>query len=596
MLSLMGRPDLAMLTEQANETAHKDHKVYARRPALRSNSSFHITTQPPPSISQLCTAAVPIEDPVIPPTEVDFHSLEEASSDHSVAARFSDDMRIIDVARMLNYTQEVKVQMHESIAEMTSTDVARHYSNFFVGIIKRTMSLPFGGACLWYKTDSNVAASVPMIKLDIRISSPAILIQPDLAKVEPLAWPRFHAGVAAGLSLSVKPEEFDSSQISLARPEELDDRHAGYLLGLGLNQHLRSINRVQIFRYLEIKHEMTSIGVLLGLSSAFIGTADPRVSSIIAAHVPAMHPTESIQLQVSPLTQSAGFVSFGILHMGTGNRRLSDVIHPLCGARLWASDVRKRTESDTPAHKDLMRTFKSLIQGDGAHPLPGLNQPTTTIDVSVTSPSATLALALLYLKTGRLEYIRPDLLMIRTLARGLIMWYSIKVEMDWMESFVPPVILEAIERAEKQKKKLRADWEMSYWSIICGAALAMALKYAGSADCAVHSILLSLYDRLFKAISKPALHVQAKVRRTCLRSCHNVITLGLAIVMAGTGELELLKRLRLAHGNTTETTGYGTHVVLISRLDYCSWGRAIHVQHFQPSSGLLGVCIISDFS
>ncbi|KAA1069674.1 Anaphase-promoting complex subunit 1 [Puccinia graminis f. sp. tritici] len=595
---LMGRPDLAMLTEQANETVAKDLKVNARRPALRSNSSFHITTQPPPSISQLCAAAVLIEDPVFPPAELDFHSLEEASPDHSVAARFSDDMRIIDAAKMLNYTREVKVKMHESIAEMTSTDVARHYSSFFVGIIRRTMSLPFGGACFWYKTDSNVAANVPMIKLDIRISSPAILIQPDLAKVEPLAWPRFHAGVAAGLSLSVRPEEFDSSQISLARPEELDDRHAGYLLGLGLNQHLRSINRVQIFRYLETKHEMTSIGVLLGLSSAFIGTADPRVSSIIAAHVPAMHPTESIQLQVSPLTQSAGFVSFGILHLGTANRRLSDGMlremgrtwrvltdtpdgcresYTLCaGIGYGLVMLGKGTESDTPAHKDLMRTFKSLIQGDGAHPLPGLNQPTTTIDVSVTSPAATLALALLYLKTGRseaamlceipqtparLEYIRPDLLMIRTLARGLIMWQSIKVDMDWMESFVPPVILEAIERAEKQKKKLRADWEMSYWSIICGAALAMALKYAGSADCAVHSTLLTLYDRLFKAISKPALHVQAKVRRTCLRSCHNVVTLGLAIVMAGTGELEILKRLRLAHGNTTETTGYGTHVV-----------------------------------
>ncbi|PLW23072.1 hypothetical protein PCASD_10528 [Puccinia coronata f. sp. avenae] len=595
---LMGRPDLAMLTEQASEAFAKDHQECARRPELRSNPSFHINVQPPPSISQLCAAAVIIEDPVISPTELEFQSLEEVSSDHSVAARFSDDMRIIDVAKMLNYTQEVKVKMHESIAEMTSTDVARHYSNFFVGIIRRTMSLPFGGACFWYKTDSNVAASVPKIQLDIRISTPPILIQPDLAKVEPLAWPRFHAGVAAALSLSVRPEEFDSSQISLARPEELDDRHAGYLLGLGLNQHLRSINRVQIFRYLETKHEMTSIGVLIGLSSAFIGTADPRVSSIIAAHVPAMHPTESIQLQVSPLTQSAGFVSFGILHMGTANRRLSDGMlremgrtwrvltdtpdgcresYTLCaGIGYGLVMLGKGTESDTPAHKDLMRTFKNLIQGDGAHPLPGLNQPTTTIDVSVTSPAATLALALLYLKTGRseaamlceipqtparLEYIRPDLLMIRTLARGLIMWHSIKVDMNWMESFVPPVILEAIERVEKQQKKLRADWEMSYWSIICGAALALALKYAGSADYAVHSILLTLYDRLFKAVSKPALHVHAKVRRTCLRVCHNVVTLGLAIVMAGTGELELLKRLRLAHGNTTETTGYGTHVV-----------------------------------
>lgn len=148
------------------------------------------------------------------------------------------------------------------------------------------MSLPFGGACFWYKTDSSVAVNVPMIKLDIRISSPAILIQPDLTKVEPLGWPRFHAGVAAGLSLSVKPEEFDSSQISMARPEELEDRHAGYLLGLGLNQHLRSINRVQIFRYLETKHEMTSIGALIGLSWAFIGSADPRqpIDSICGLH------------------------------------------------------------------------------------------------------------------------------------------------------------------------------------------------------------------------------------------------------------------------------------------------------------------------
>ncbi|KNZ54188.1 hypothetical protein VP01_3014g3 [Puccinia sorghi] len=345
---LMGRPDLAMLTEQANKTVAKDHKERARRPALRSNASFHITTQTPPSLSQLCAAAVLIEDPVILPTELEFHSLEEASSDQSVAGRFSDDMRIIDVAKMLNYTQEEKVQMHESIAEMT-----RHHQE---------ENISFGGACFWFKTDSNVAASVPMIKLDIKISSPPILIQPDPAKVEKLAWSRFHAGVATGLSLSVEPEEFDSSQISLAHPEEPDNRHAGYLIGLGLNQHLRSINRVQVFRYLETKHEMTSIGVLIGLSSAFVGTADPR--------------------------------------------------------------------------------------GDGAHPLLGLNQPTTTIDFSLTSPAATLALALLYLKTGRseaamlceipqtpvrLEHIRLDLLMIRALARGLIMWDSIKVDTSWME-------------------------------------------------------------------------------------------------------------------------------------------------------------------
>ncbi|CAH7689936.1 P-loop containing nucleoside triphosphate hydrolase protein [Phakopsora pachyrhizi] len=126
-----------------------------------------------------------------------------------------------------------------------------------------------------------------------------------------------------------------------------DDQHAGYLLGLGLNQHLKSINRVQIFRYLESKHDMTSIGVLLGLSSTFIGTGDPRVSSIIAAHVPAM--------QVNPLIQSARFMGFGILHFGTGNRRISDGILREFG-KTW------RVLTDTP---DDFRESYTLCAGLG---------------------------------------------------------------------------------------------------------------------------------------------------------------------------------------------------------------------------------------
>ncbi|MBW0468810.1 hypothetical protein O181_008525 [Austropuccinia psidii MF-1] len=594
---LMGRPDLCILS---NEKAF-DNLNQMKTLSKKISNPFHITSSLPPSISQLCLMSIPVEKPMLPNKEFEFNNLNidhHHSSNLSIAARFSDDMRIIEVAKILNYTQEAKVRIHESMLEMTNSDLAKQYSIFFSGLIKKILSKPFGGGCFWYKSDKNLAVNVPMIKLDIRILPSGTLIQPDTNKVEPLGWPRFHAGVAAGLSLSIEPDEFDSSQISLGRPDELDDRHAGYLLGLGLNKHLRSINRVQIFRYLETKHEMTSIAILLGLSAAFIGTGDQRVSSIIAAHVPAMHPTESIQLQVSPLTQAAGFVSFGILHMATANRRLSDgMLREM--SRTWriltdASDgcresytlcaglgyglvmLGKGTESDTPAHKDLMRTFKSLIHGDGAHPLPGLNPPTTTIDVSVTSPAATLALALLYLKTGkseaamlceipqttaRLEYIRPDLLMIRTLAKGLIMWQDVETDISWMESFVPKIILLSIKHAEEEKKKLKADWEMIYWSVISGAAFAMALKHAGSASGAVHSILIKLHDRLLKAVSKPVLNVQAKVRRHCLRTCHNVITLGLAIVMTGTGELELLKRLRVAHASTMESTGYSGHLV-----------------------------------
>ncbi|KAI9604692.1 hypothetical protein KEM48_002448 [Puccinia striiformis f. sp. tritici PST-130] len=118
---------------------------------------------------------------------------------------------------------------------------------------------------------------------------------------------------------------------------------------------------------------------------------------------------------------------------------------------------------------------------------------------------------------------------------------------------------------------------MSYWSIPCEAALAIALEHAFNPS-VTHS-------------NELALHVQAKVWRTCLRSCHNMITLGLAIVMAGTGELELLMQLRLAHGNITEITGYGTYMENHLALELLLLGGEIHGQPLQPSSGLLGELI-----
>ncbi|KAG0139551.1 hypothetical protein CROQUDRAFT_101374 [Cronartium quercuum f. sp. fusiforme G11] len=590
---LIDRPDLAIVARDCRSEA-EGGKQRKRR---NGNKSFHINTEPSPTLRQLCAASSMVEHPTIPISESKTISLMDNPSHMNAASRFSDDMRIIEAARMLNYTNEVVMIVQDTLAELAPPELARQFSNIFSAVSKRTMSLPFGGACFWYRTDPNIAAAVPLIKLDVKVMPMGVVIQPDPAKLEPLAWPRFHAGVAAALSLSVIPGAFDSSQISLDRPEEPDERHAGYLLGLGLNGHLRSISRLQIYRYLEAKHEMTSTGLLLGLAATFLGTGDPRASSIIAAHVPALHPTQSIELQVSPLTQSAGFISFGLLHLGTGNRRLSDgMLRELARTRRVLTDtpeacretytlcaglsyglvmLGRGTESSTPAHKDLMRTFKSLIHGDGAHPLPGLNPPTSTIDVSVTSPAATLAIALLYLKTGReeavamceipqtetrLEYIRPDLLLLRTLAKCLIRWDSIEPKMSWVEGLLPKVVMEAVRRAERSLVRIKSEVEMVYWSVVTGAAMGLALKHAGTASAEVHTILLKLYDRLLKAANSPALSVQGKLRRHCLRSCHNVITLGLGIVMAGTGELEVLRRLRIAHANITEVTNFGTHL------------------------------------
>ncbi|XP_048448536.1 anaphase-promoting complex subunit 1-like, partial [Rhincodon typus] len=76
-----------------------------------------------------------------------------------------------------------------------------------------------------------------------------------------------------------------------------------------------------------------------------------------------------------------------------------------------------------------------------------------TVNVDVTCPGATLALALLYLKTNNrsiadwlrapdtqylLDFVKPEFLLMRTLARGLIMWDEIKPNSTWINSNIPP--------------------------------------------------------------------------------------------------------------------------------------------------------------
>jgi len=81
--------------------------------------------------------------------------------------------------------------------------------------------------------------------------------------------------------------------------------------------------------------------------------------------------------------------------------------------------------------------------------------------VNVTSPGATLALAMMYLKSGNesvaarlaipethflLDYVRPDLLMLRVVARSLVLWDNVEPTEAWALGQVPPAIRFSFER------------------------------------------------------------------------------------------------------------------------------------------------------
>ena len=48
--------------------------------------------------------------------------------------------------------------------------------------------------------------------------------------------------------------------------DELSDEYAGFLMALGLNGHLASLHDYDIYSHLDTKHELTVVGLLLGLT------------------------------------------------------------------------------------------------------------------------------------------------------------------------------------------------------------------------------------------------------------------------------------------------------------------------------------------
>lgn len=76
-------------------------------------------------------------------------------------------------------------------------------------------------------------------------------------------------------------------------------------------------------------------------------------------------------------------------------------------------------------------------------------------NLDVTAPGATLALGLMYLMTNdasiadafavpsthfELDFVRPDFILLRMLARSLVMWDSVGPGEDWLLAQLPPLL------------------------------------------------------------------------------------------------------------------------------------------------------------
>lgn len=395
------------------------------------------------------------------------------------------------------------------------------------------------------------------------------------------AWSQFHNGVAAGVSLSRSCKEISASWIVYNKPDELTNAHAGFLLGLGLNGHLKAMATWHAFNYLTSKHTMTSIGLLLGLSASFLGTMDPVITKLLSVHILALLPVGSNELNLAGPTQTAGILGIGLLHYDTSHARMSEVMlkeianhdsspehfrdesyRLAAGIALGMINVGRGSQQQGTRDLNFLRLLLDCVQGSDRE----------KHDLDVRMPGAIIALGLMYLRTNNkyvadrlrlpttqheLHLIRPDLYLLRVLCRALVMWEELTPTMAYLEAQLPP--------SDKGRADLAdIDWhntdDLILFNTIAGICFAIGMKFAGTHETAPRDLILRYIDRFIEICDMDAVGVDQKANVVAVRTILGVLSFSAAMIMAGSGDLLVMRRLRRLHYRLIIDTSYGHYM------------------------------------
>ncbi|KAH9819836.1 negative regulator of mitosis-like [Teratosphaeria destructans] len=524
-----------------------------------------------------------------------------AAGRHAVSQLiFSEDRRLVEAVGLMHYSS---TQVGECPKE-PEWDDAYHFEQqrrIMHFMTLRMMALPAGDGMI------HCDCVTPLLTEKYILSgfTTNVLMQPmghnltidrQWLTEEKCGWAYFHAGVSAGMRISRGVKGIDTSWIAFNKPSELTNRHAGLLLALGLRGHLRSLAKWLSFKYLTLKHSMTSVGLLLGLSASYMGSMDTLITRMLSVHITRMLPAGAAELNVAPIVQSAGLMGIGLLYYNTQHRRMSEVML----SEIEYMEVEDPDSGPDPLRDESYRLAAgfalgliNLGKGRNLKGLHGMYLPERLLAMAVgprpvravhvfdrATAGAIMAIALIYMKSGdrvvaskvdipdteaQFDHVRPDMLMLRAMTRHIIMWDHIKAktaesQRSWIEANLPNCYkgrLEAMHSLPGKQPLRIAD--VPFYNIVTGLAWALSLRYAGSGDIAARDEILRVVETFYN-ISGDTYFYDAKLARSTVRRSIDVLVLCAATVMAGTGDLVTFRYLRRLHGRTDAETPYGSHL------------------------------------
>ena len=374
--------------------------------------------------------------------------------------------------------------------EVTDHDTVHFEQQLLLKLAQRTMALSVGRGIFTLSTARSLlteAIPIPPLVLAGRKQSNNASVSLD---VMPLPsdfsqWPEFHNGVAAGLRLASGQADITRTWIVYNKPSAPNHAHAGLLMGLGLQGHLKALEVTDVYRYLTQEHHATNVGVLLGMAGAYRGTSHPLVSKMMCLHIPAIHPISFPDLEVPSIVQTAALIGIGLVYQGTANRRMTEVLLLEIGHR--ATNDRLTDREGYSLAAGLALGLVTLGSGNSATGLADLHvenrlrqymvggrdpevhatavvadatqccriKEGEMVNVDITAPGATLALGMMFMKTNNasvaarlsipdthflMEYVRPDFFVLRVVAKSIVMWDDVEPTQEWIDRQVPGVI------------------------------------------------------------------------------------------------------------------------------------------------------------
>jgi anaphase-promoting complex subunit 1 len=366
------------------------------------------------------------------------------------------------------------------------------------------------------------------------------------------------------------------------------------------------------------------------MAASKLSTQDSAISRLLSIHVPSLYPPESQDMDVAPRVQTAALLGLGLLYCGTAHRQMAEVLlaeigrkpiddrqcqsqprvferesHALA-AGLALGFVTLGTSGEAPGLTDLDIPNRLLryvhASGQCVDSFPALDKSRekvksntvleyTEVNVDVTTPGALAALALLYLKSNDtamaahltlpnsivlLENIRPDILLLRVLARSLILWESVMPNEEWVFSQIPSTILKfraQLENPSKFQYIIENDDNFptikhAYYNILAGGCLSIGLRFAGTA----HKIAFDTLRKFIQYFEKLQRQKLDKIDKVTIGNALDSLIVALSLVMAGTGNLECFRIFRRLRKKVSNDMTYGHHMAVAMAIGFLFLG------------------------